>query len=94
MGRRLRAARPLAHRPHVIASGRRAHDLALRLKYAGVDAGRVTIEPDPAAALRLIAARVDPEEEAIVVPTYTAMLELRAVAQRAGAVGAFWEERG
>lgn len=81
------------HRPHVIASGRRAHDLALRLKYAGMDAAQVTIEPDPAAALRLIAARVEPGEEAIVVPTYTAMLELRAVAQRAGAVGAFWAER-
>jgi UDP-N-acetylmuramyl tripeptide synthase len=79
-------------RPTVVASGRRAHDLALRLKYAGFDEGRVTIEPDPAAALRLVATRVAPDEEAVVVPTYTAMLELRAVAQRAGAVGAFWED--
>jgi hypothetical protein len=29
----------------------------------------------------------------MVVPTYTAMLALRAVAQRAGAVGAFWAEQ-
>ncbi len=79
-------------RPHVIASGRRAHDLAVRLKYAGLPAEQVTVEPDPAAALRLLAGRAEPGEEVMVVPTYTAMLELRAVAQRAGAVGAFWEE--
>ncbi|MEA2615570.1 MAG: hypothetical protein QOE72_1353 [Chloroflexota bacterium] len=78
-------------RPHVVASGRRAHDLAVRLKYAGLPAGQVTVEPDPAAALRLVAARGEPGEEVMVVPTYTAMLELRAVAQRAGAVSAFWE---
>jgi soluble P-type ATPase len=75
----------------VVASGRRAHDLAVRLKYAGLPAGRMTVEPDPATALRLVAELAGPGEEAVVVPTYTAMLELRAVAQRAGAVGAFWE---
>jgi UDP-N-acetylmuramyl tripeptide synthase len=79
-------------RPHVVASGRRAHDLAVRLKYAGMATEQVTVEPDPAAALRLLAARAEPGEEAVVVPTYTAMLELRAVAQRAGAVGAFWAD--
>jgi UDP-N-acetylmuramyl tripeptide synthase len=78
-------------RPHVVASGRRAHDLAVRLKYAGLPTGRMTVEPDPATALRLVAELAGPGEEAVVVPTYTAMLELRAVAQRAGAVGAFWE---
>jgi lipid II isoglutaminyl synthase (glutamine-hydrolysing) len=83
-----------SHRPHVVASGRRAHDLAVRLKYAGMPADRVTVEPDPEAALRLLASRAVPGEEAVVVPTYTAMLELRAVAQRAGAVGAFWERTG
>ncbi|HEY0411466.1 MAG TPA: MurT ligase domain-containing protein, partial [Candidatus Dormibacteraeota bacterium] len=41
-------------RPHVVASGRRAHDLAVRLKYAGLPAEQVTVEPDPAAALRLV----------------------------------------
>jgi hypothetical protein len=51
----------------------------------------MTVEPDPATALRLVAELAGPGEEAVVVPTYTAMLELRAVAQRAGAVGAFWE---
>ena len=81
-----------SHRPHVVASGRRAHDLAVRLKYAGMPADRVTVEADPEAALRLLASRAGPGEEAVVVPTYTAMLELRAVAQRAGAVGAFWEQ--
>jgi hypothetical protein len=27
-----------------------------------------------------------------VLPTYTAMLDLRAVAERAGAVAAFWQQ--
>jgi len=79
--------------PTIVAAGTRAHDLALRLKYAGVAADRVAVEPDPERALQRAAAAAGPDEEIAVLPTYTAMLDLRAVAQRAGAVGHFWQEQ-
>jgi UDP-N-acetylmuramyl tripeptide synthase len=82
-----------SHRqPEVVAAGSRAHDLAVRLKYAGVDQRRVTVETDPERALRRLATTGDPAREAVVVPTYTAMLELRRVAERSGAARAFWSE--
>jgi len=81
-----------AHRPRIIAAGRRAQDLAVRLKYAEVPAERlIAVETDPERALRHAAGIADAGEEIAVVPTYTAMMELRAVAERAGAAPLFWE---
>ncbi|HZB98095.1 MAG TPA: DUF1727 domain-containing protein [Candidatus Sulfotelmatobacter sp.] len=77
-------------RPLIVASGRRVEDLALRLKYAGMPAERVISVRDPAAALRRLAEVLPPGEEGVVIPTYTAMLELRAVAEREQAVTPFW----
>ena len=86
-----RLSRRRGERPtRIVAAGTRAHDLAVRLKYAGVPAGSVTIEPDPQRALQQAAEIAAPDEEIAVLPTYTAMLDLRAVAQRAGAVAHFW----
>ncbi len=82
-----------SHAPRIVAAGTRAHDLAVRLKYAGVPTERVTVEPDPQRALeRAAAVATDHNAEIAVLPTYTAMLDLRAVAQRAGAVGHFWQD--
>jgi UDP-N-acetylmuramyl tripeptide synthase len=78
--------------PQIVAAGTRAHDLAVRLKYAGVPAQRVTVEPDPQSALQRAANIAQADEEVAVLPTYTAMLDLRAVAERAGAVHAFWQD--
>jgi UDP-N-acetylmuramyl tripeptide synthase len=78
--------------PTVVAAGTRAHDLAVRLKYAGVPPERITVEPDPARALERAAKAAQPHDEIAVLPTYTAMLDLRAVAERAGAVRAFWQD--
>jgi len=77
--------------PRIVAAGTRAHDLAVRLKYAGVPTERVAVEPDPERALNAVAAQAGDGEEIAVLPTYTAMLDLRAVAERAGAVNAFWQ---
>jgi UDP-N-acetylmuramyl tripeptide synthase len=83
-----------ALQPRIVAAGTRAQDLAVRLKYAGVATDRITIEPDPQRALQTAAsiASDDETEEIAVLPTYTAMLDLRAVAQRAGAVSHFWQQ--
>ncbi len=76
----------------VIASGTRAHDMAVRLKYAGFDAGRIATVEDPRAALETALASVPPGGHAYVLPTYTAMLDLRGKLEAEGRVGVFWEE--
>jgi lipid II isoglutaminyl synthase (glutamine-hydrolysing) len=55
------------------ASGTRAADMALRFKYAGVEAWA---EPDLGVALDRLVSGVDEGGTAYVVPTYTAMLAL------------------
>ncbi|HLF71379.1 MAG TPA: MurT ligase domain-containing protein [Dehalococcoidia bacterium] len=75
----------------VVTSGRRAAEMALRLKYAGYDEARLTVEPDIAAAIARAVAATPPGECLTIVPTYTAMLEARALlAQRTGRK-AFWQ---
>src|SRR5438874_344398 len=63
---------------HVVVSGDRALDLRVRLKYAQIPADRMEVVTDWRDALQR-AARATPEGEMLfVLPTYTAMLELRA----------------
>jgi UDP-N-acetylmuramyl tripeptide synthase len=72
-------------------SGTRAWDMALRLKYAGLDP-LLRVEPDTAKALRM-ALRETPEEATLyVIPTYTALLELRRLLARMGERAALWQE--
>jgi UDP-N-acetylmuramyl tripeptide synthase len=75
----------------VTVTGTRAYDLALRLKYAGITPARVV--PDPAAALREAVAATPVGETLYVVPTYTAMLELRTALERGGYATHYWEQR-
>jgi UDP-N-acetylmuramyl tripeptide synthase len=75
----------------VLAAGTRAEDLALRLKYAGFG-GDVGVERDTAAAVRRALEATPVGATLYVIPTYTAMLEVRELlAQRAG-VQRFWED--
>ena len=73
----------------VVTSGTRAAEMAVRLKYAGVDPDLLRVEPDPAAALDLsLAAGAGP---VYALTTYTAMLELRGALTRRGVVPPYWE---
>ncbi len=74
----------------VVSSGTRADDMAVRLKYALVDPERIAVQPDPRRALERALAAVAPGETVYVLPTYTAMLELRSVLHQLGAVSGFW----
>lgn len=72
-------------------SGNRAWDMALRLKYAGLDP-LPGVEEEAAAALRR-ALKATPEGESLyVIPTYTAMLRVRELLARWARRPAFWEE--
>jgi lipid II isoglutaminyl synthase (glutamine-hydrolysing) len=72
----------------VTCSGTRAAELALRFKYAGVPSERIAVEHALDRALDEAAAASD--GRLVALPTYTAMLELRALLARRGvAAGSF-----
>ena len=75
-----------------VVSGTRAADMAVRLKYAGVEPERITVEPDLAQALDVALAQLPTGATLYALPTYTAMLELRAELARRGWVRPFWED--
>jgi UDP-N-acetylmuramyl tripeptide synthase len=63
-------------------SGTRAAEMALRLKYAGVPAERIAVEPGLAAGLDRA---LDGDGRVFALPTYTAMLALRELLVARGA---------
>ena len=75
----------------VITSGTRAEDMAVRLKYAGVETNKITVEEDLGAALGLALKRLGPGQTLYVLPTYTAMLEVRRVITTMGYAKPFWQ---
>jgi UDP-N-acetylmuramyl tripeptide synthase len=80
------------HVAGAVVSGTRAADMAVRLKYAGADPALLTSEPDLARALDLALERLPAGATLYALPTYTAMLELRAELARRGWVRPFWED--
>jgi UDP-N-acetylmuramyl tripeptide synthase len=72
------------------ASGVRAYDLALRLKYAGEPPQLV--EPDISAALDQALATTPDGETLYIVPTYTAMLAVRGEIEKRGFAAKYWEQ--
>jgi UDP-N-acetylmuramyl tripeptide synthase len=73
----------------VLPGGTRAHDLAVRLKYADVDA--IPPETDPGKALDALVKATPEGETAHLLCTYTAMLDLRAELVRRGWAKPYWE---
>ena len=75
----------------ITCSGTRASELAVRLKYAGIDPERIHVEPDLSLALREAAAdRLDASTPLYALPTYTAMLSLRELLLARGEVRSSW----
>ena len=73
----------------VVPAGNRAHDLAVRLKYAGVQA--TPPETEPGRALDALIDATPAGATAHLLCTYTAMLELRAEMVRRGWGKPYWE---
>jgi UDP-N-acetylmuramyl tripeptide synthase len=71
-------------------SGTRAEEMALRLKYAGIDA-RIEVERDLGDALDAAVADRDGDAPLFALPTYTALLELRDLLAERG-VAKRWSE--
>ena len=73
----------------VVPAGNRAHDMAVRLKYADVSAEPP--ETDPGSALDSLIKATNEGDTAHLLCTYTAMLDLRAELVRRGWAKPYWE---
>jgi len=73
----------------VVPAGNRAHDMAVRLKYAGVAA--LPPETDPGRALDSLIKATNEGDTVHLLCTYTAMLDLRAELVRRGWAKPYWE---
>jgi UDP-N-acetylmuramyl tripeptide synthase len=75
---------------HVTCAGTRASDLAVRLKYAGIEPERIAIEHDLPAALEQAGASGEGSGPLYALPTYTAMLALRDHLVARGETSSAW----
>ncbi len=82
----------LPHTQRVVATGERAAELGLRLLYGGLPKDRLEVVPALEEALDLGLEQTEPGGELVVLPTYTAMLALRALLTERGLVPAYWDE--
>jgi UDP-N-acetylmuramyl tripeptide synthase len=72
-------------------SGTRAPELAVRLKYAGIDPSRIHVQPDLSLALHEAASRTPGTGAPLyALPTYTAMLALRELLVARGEASSAW----
>jgi lipid II isoglutaminyl synthase (glutamine-hydrolysing) len=82
--------------PVAAATGSRAEDLAVRLKYAGWLSGEaptdLATEPDPVPALQHLLARVPAGQPVWVVSTSIVLSALRSWLHRLGYAGELWED--
>ena len=81
-------ARQSARFTRILVSGVRADDMALRLKYAGFDTGRIEVIRDYENLLEAIGADETPT---LIMPTYTAMFDLRGEISKHTDIKAFYE---
>jgi lipid II isoglutaminyl synthase (glutamine-hydrolysing) len=75
----------------LVATGDRAAELALRFKYAGMDADAIEVIPSLDRALDHGLELTPPGGELVVLPTYTAMLALRKTVAERGFARPYWE---
>lgn len=66
-------------RQPIWVSGHRAEDMAVRLRYAGVPADLIHIQPEMMPAIHQGLAALQPDETLYVLPTYTALLHISQV---------------
>jgi UDP-N-acetylmuramyl tripeptide synthase len=74
-------------------SGLRGPDMANRLKYAGVSENRIIpLDDTLERGLDAFIEGIPAGGEGYILPTYTAMLEIRRIFSQRGAVESFWEQ--
>jgi lipid II isoglutaminyl synthase (glutamine-hydrolysing) len=76
---------------HVVVTGDRAAELALRLRYGGLDDAAIEVEPSLERALDRGLGLTPAGAELAVLPTYTAMLALQRLLSERGLAPPYWE---
>ena len=77
------------YRGQVICSGKRAYDMAVRLKYAGFETEQINVQPNIEKALK--EARVGLKGSLFILPTYTALLTLQSILTKLGVKSHYWQ---
>lgn len=77
----------------VVVTGTRAWDMAVRLKYAGLDSSMIHTEENSRKAILQAVEMTPPGEMLFILPTYTAMLEIRRILNRMGVGRPYWEDQ-
>lgn len=77
-------------RNDIYVSGSRANDLAIRLKYAGINPKQINFQPDLKKALK--EARIGLKGQLFILPTYTCLLELQRILVDQKLKSPYWQE--
>ena len=75
----------------VYTSGDRAFDMALRLKYAAISQGNIQIIKDYMQLLKTALSGIGPGGILYILPTYTAMLDIRRILKKNYNLKEFWK---
>lgn len=70
------------YKQKIVVSGDRAYDMAVRLKYAGVDESQFIIEKDILKAMEKAIAMTSNDETLLILPTYTALLKMQKLIRK------------
>ncbi|MCX7746776.1 MAG: DUF1727 domain-containing protein [Clostridia bacterium] len=76
---------------HVYTSGIRAEDMALRLKYGNIPVEKIEIQKDYAELIRVGLSRTAEGSSFYLLPTYTAMTEMREMLKKKFGLKEFWK---
>lgn len=82
---------PAERIPQIICGGKRAYDMALRLKYFDYPADKVLVEESYTGLINLGLGITKPGQTFYILPTYTAMLDIRAILQKKYGLKEFWK---
>ncbi|MHB1452894.1 MAG: MurT ligase domain-containing protein [Saccharofermentanales bacterium] len=72
-------------------SGTRCYDMALRLKYSGISADRIIVDPDCASGFETALSHCRQGRCLYIFPNYTSLLSLRAYLERRYRLTSIWE---
>ncbi|MGM0688218.1 MAG: MurT ligase domain-containing protein [Bacillota bacterium] len=75
----------------VTVSGLRALDMAVRFKYAGFNPEQINVEENTTKAIKSSLQQTPPGGRLFILPTYTAMLEMRRILSKSGLAKPYWE---
>lgn len=82
----------LANAQQITVSGTRAYELANRLKYAGIPEKNISVQNDIKEALEQSFHILSNKNTLYILPTYTALINLKKVLADQGLTANFWEE--